>query len=363
MNSRPAGRANRWYGRTLGIARRRLLLAAATASILLLALGANAFASIPDHNQVYYACVQNGSLPLPTAGSIRMIDTDRGQSCNRYESLISWNANGVAGATGATGPSGLAGPTGETGAAGTEGATGATGPEGATGTAGDVGPTGAMGMPGPTGAEGAVGPSGEPGPDGAAGPTGDTGPMGPMGESGPEGQAGANGLPGEVGPSGPTGPSGEAGAAGPSGPSGPAGAGGMSVYGNFYSNITSNVAANAAIPIPFSVTYSSGIFFDSSGITILTPGTYQAFFTVIPSSATQPIGLAINGTVPFPSGSFGPVGGTAGTPVNGQLVFTAAANDKITLVNKGAATISFTGNAYSSANVTLIIEQIGAATP
>jgi hypothetical protein len=50
MNARPAGRESRWSRRTLSRARRRLLLAAATASILLLALAANAFASIPDQN-------------------------------------------------------------------------------------------------------------------------------------------------------------------------------------------------------------------------------------------------------------------------------------------------------------------------
>jgi hypothetical protein len=117
--------------------------------VLIMALAANAFASIPDHNDVYHACVQSGNMPLPGAGSIRMIDTERGQTCNRFEKPISWNANGltgVTGASGATGPQGIAGPSGPTGETGPEGATGASGANGLTG---DTGPSGPSGPTGP----------------------------------------------------------------------------------------------------------------------------------------------------------------------------------------------------------------------
>ncbi|HVX29647.1 MAG TPA: hypothetical protein VHA53_04135 [Nitrolancea sp.] len=167
--------------------RPRFFSAVAVATVLLLAVAANAFASIPDHNEVYHACVQSGNLPLPGAGSIRMIDTDRGQTCNHFETPITWNVNGP---TGATGAQGNTGPTG---------ATGATGPTGLAGTNGSNGLNGATGETGPSGPSGAEGASGAPGPDGPPGPIGPPGPPGLdgiPGAPGPVGPPGADGLPG-----------------------------------------------------------------------------------------------------------------------------------------------------------------------
>src|SRR6185312_13772460 len=208
MDGRPAGSASRWRQRAARVRDGRVFLAIFAAGVLVFALATNAFASIPDHNQVYHGCVQSGTLPIPGTGTLRLIDTDRGQTCNRTETAVSWNANGVAGPSGSTGPQG---PTGATGPSGTIGLAGESGPMGPTGT---EGATGATGPSGPTGVDGA---SGVPGPSGAVGPTGadgTTGPSGLSGATGPSGPTGADGTTGPSGPSGATGPSGPTGADG-----------------------------------------------------------------------------------------------------------------------------------------------------
>ena len=85
---------------------------------LIIAFAANAFASIPDNANVYHGCVQSSNLPIPGQGTLRLIDTAKGQSCTRYETPVSWNA---AGDTGPTGPQGATGATGVAGTAGTAG--------------------------------------------------------------------------------------------------------------------------------------------------------------------------------------------------------------------------------------------------
>jgi len=55
-------------------------------------------------------------------GSLRVIDTSAGQSCNtKKETQLDWAQNGQKGATGATGPTGSAGATGPKGATGAAG--------------------------------------------------------------------------------------------------------------------------------------------------------------------------------------------------------------------------------------------------
>jgi hypothetical protein len=306
MNARPAGRESRWSRRTLSRARRRLLLAAATASILLLALAANAFASIPDQNQVYHACMQSGNLPLPNAGSIRMIDTERGQNCNRFETPISWNANGVAGATGATGPSGLAGPSGATGAAGMDGATGPSGIAGATGPAGDVGPTGAAGRPGPTGADG---------------PTGDTGPSGP---SGPTGPANTN----------------------------------QAEYASLV-NVGEQVVANGEMLnfdtnqlLSSGIVYAPGLPF----ITIATRGVYKITFDVYAATTGYQFDVLLNGAL-VQDAEFR----TTGNELHGQTLLSVAAGDTIQLMAVTPSTVTLLN--VGPINASIIIEQVGSAAP
>jgi hypothetical protein len=330
MNARPAGRESRWSRRTLSRARRRLLLAAATASILLLALAANAFASIPDQNQVYHACMQSGNLPLPNAGSIRMIDTERGQNCNRFETPISWNANGVAGATGATGPSGLAGPSGATGAAGMDGATGPSGIAGATGPAGDVGPTGAAGRPGPTGADG---------------PTGDTGPIGPIGASGPTGEMGPAGAAGDTGPSG------------PSGPTGPANTN-QAEYASLV-NVGEQVVANGEMLnfdtnqlLSSGIVYAPGLPF----ITIATRGVYKITFDVYAATTGYQFDVLLNGAL-VQDAEFR----TTGNELHGQTLLSVAAGDTIQLMAVTPSTVTLLN--VGPINASIIIEQVGSAAP
>jgi len=69
-------------------------------------------ASIPDASGVIHGCYQKVN------GQLRVIDTDKGQTCNPSELQLQWSQ---------TGPKGATGPTGATGP---KGATGATGPEG-----------------------------------------------------------------------------------------------------------------------------------------------------------------------------------------------------------------------------------------
>lgn len=311
MNDWPADREKRWFRQTLSVTRRRLLLAAATASILLLALAANAFASIPDSNQVYHACMQTGNLPLPNAGSIRMIDTDRGQTCNRFETPISWDANGATGATGATGASGM------------------------------TGPQGAVGLTGATGPQGIAGATGVSGSNGLNGANGDTGPSGPTGAAGPSGPAGTDGS------------------SGPSGPSGPAGTG-LAQYGYIY-NLTSQVVAiEADVDFDGNGVLSSGLTHSlgTSSIVIATAGIYKVSFSVSAVESNQ-FGLFLNGVLV--QGSI--AGSGAGTQQNsGETIVIAAAGDVLTLRNHSSATAvtlqPIAGGTQPSTNAWILIEQI-----
>lgn len=169
-------------------AARRLVRAGLAASLLSLALGTNAFASVPDAGGVIHGCY------LKTIGVLRAVDTDKGQRCLQSETALTWNQ------TGPTGPKG------------------------------DPGPTGPQGAKGDTGAAGAVGPQGAPGPTGAAGPAGQAGPQGPKGDTGDPGPQGVPGQAGPQGPTGPTGPQGDPGPQGAQGDPGPAGSPGLSNY-------------------------------------------------------------------------------------------------------------------------------------
>jgi hypothetical protein len=51
-------------------------------------------------------------------GTLRLIDTDAGETCSAKETLVSWNERGPSGAAGPPGPQGAAGPAGPVGPAG-----------------------------------------------------------------------------------------------------------------------------------------------------------------------------------------------------------------------------------------------------
>ncbi|HEV8460951.1 MAG TPA: phage tail protein [Gaiellaceae bacterium] len=94
--------------------------------------GGIAYASIPDANKVYTACM------LKHVGTIRLIDTSLPSSsllghCRSIETRITFAKQGQ------VGPAGPPGPTGPAGAAGPAGADGATGPAGPPGPQGPAG--------------------------------------------------------------------------------------------------------------------------------------------------------------------------------------------------------------------------------
>lgn len=209
--------------------------------VLFALAGGIAYATIPNGNNVYTACMLDG------IGTIRMIDPSLPASnlrshCNsNHETEITWNKHGQPGPTGpagATGATGATGPQGATGASGAQGPKGDIGPAGATGTQGpkgDTGATGAQGLKGDTGSAGSTGATGPQGPKGDTGAAGAAGAQGLKGDKGDTGAAGAPGAQGPKGDTGDTGPVGATGAAGPAGatgPQGPPGAGGSTISGS-----------------------------------------------------------------------------------------------------------------------------------
>jgi hypothetical protein len=88
-------------------------------------------AAIPDRDGVIKACY------VPTLGVLRVIDS--AASCQRGETLLSWNVIGPGGPQGPAGPQGMAG---------------AMGPQGLQGIPGPAGP---QGLPGPAGTAGVSG--------------------------------------------------------------------------------------------------------------------------------------------------------------------------------------------------------------
>ena len=71
--------------------------------------GVTAYAAIPDGSRVIHACYQQQS------GQLRVIDTDRGDSCRPSERALQWNQQGPKGDRGPEGPQGPQGPPGSAG--------------------------------------------------------------------------------------------------------------------------------------------------------------------------------------------------------------------------------------------------------
>jgi hypothetical protein len=124
---------------------------AATAGAVALVGGGMAIASAESSSaQVvkYSACL---SSVTKTLSSVTIDGTPR---CLPHARVISWSAQGPAGARGPAGPQGATGPAGPAGSG--TGATGPAGPQGATGPAGAIGQTGPVGAPGAQGPAGGV---------------------------------------------------------------------------------------------------------------------------------------------------------------------------------------------------------------
>jgi len=174
----------------------------ATVITCLAMLGASrASASIPGSDGKYHACA------LRALGTLRLIDTDAGQRCGAFESLVTWNQAGPAGPSGPAGASVttdviLAGadpscPQGGTrfligGVTSGYACNGLPGPEGLPGPKGETGAQGPPGLQGPQGTQGVQGLQGNPGQPGAPGPQGV---QGVKGDPGPQGPPGVSTIP------------------------------------------------------------------------------------------------------------------------------------------------------------------------
>lgn len=84
---------------------RKSLTALGIAGALLL-VGGVAVASIPDSSGVIHGCRKNSD------GSVRVIDSDLGQTCASGWTALNWSQTGPQGPAGATGPQGPAGVSG-----------------------------------------------------------------------------------------------------------------------------------------------------------------------------------------------------------------------------------------------------------
>ncbi len=117
------------------------IVAVATVSAGVLAGGGVAFAAVRSSAPATIsACYKSSGSGLKSLEWVKTSST-----CPSGYTKITWNQQGIKGATGA------AGAKGATGAAGAKGATGATGAKGATGAAGAAGAKGAAGATGPAG--------------------------------------------------------------------------------------------------------------------------------------------------------------------------------------------------------------------
>jgi hypothetical protein len=72
----------------------RLRLAAVAVGVVGLAAGGIAYATIPDSSGVIHACYKKNQ------GTLRVIDTDRGQACLPSEKALDWSQSGPAGPEG-----------------------------------------------------------------------------------------------------------------------------------------------------------------------------------------------------------------------------------------------------------------------
>jgi hypothetical protein len=90
----------------------RRVVAAAVATMALIAAGGIAYANIPDANGVIHACYKKTS---PNQGTLSVIDTEKGQTCSGGAIPLTWNQTGPQGAPGAPGAPGTPGAPGPQG--------------------------------------------------------------------------------------------------------------------------------------------------------------------------------------------------------------------------------------------------------
>ena len=72
-------------------------------------------ASIPDANGVIHGCYSKPSSNVVPPGTLRVVDSDLGESCHANEVTLSWSQRYPTGPTGRQGPTGPQGPKGDRG--------------------------------------------------------------------------------------------------------------------------------------------------------------------------------------------------------------------------------------------------------
>ena len=97
---------------------RKPIAVVAVAAVALLVVGGIAYATVPDASGIIHGCYLKG------LGTLRVIDTDKAQTCSKLEVPLNWSQ------TGPQGPQGLTGSQGPQGPAGSQGPQGPAGPSG-----------------------------------------------------------------------------------------------------------------------------------------------------------------------------------------------------------------------------------------
>lgn len=97
--------------------KRKLLRPALLALVIVgaLVVGGIAYANIPDAGGVIHGCYKKSS---PNQGTLRVIDTEKAQTCQSSETQLNWSQTGPQGPQGIQGLQGIQGPKGDTGPTG-----------------------------------------------------------------------------------------------------------------------------------------------------------------------------------------------------------------------------------------------------
>ena len=93
--------------RLRALARRRPVLVSLFAVGAFALVGGIAYASIPDSSGVIHGCYKKSS---PNQGTLRVVDSEKGQTCSSSENSVNWNQTGPQGQQGLQGQQGPPGP-------------------------------------------------------------------------------------------------------------------------------------------------------------------------------------------------------------------------------------------------------------
>jgi len=252
---------------------------------------------------------------------------------------------GVTGNTGIIGVIGLAGIIGDNGITGLNGNTGINGSMGINGNSGINGITGLVGFTGFSGNTGIIGNTGL---NGSTGFMGSTGFIGATGYQGSTGLTNATGIPGIIGLIGPTGIC----CQGATGITGNTGVFVLGIFGSAYNNFSNAQLLTGSTGLPATssqfVTFNAtginnGIVMNNSNNALILPNTgdYEADFTV--TFATPFIGfnifsLVLNSSTYLLNSGFTTYGNGI-VNIQGNVQFSASANDQISLANSGGQSV------------------------